>query len=148
MNNSASDSVSDTKNNSDETLSREKAISLAKDAREYAQAPYSNFKVGAALEDCKGNIHTGCNIENATYSLSTCAERVALVKAVSNGIKDFRRIVVVADTDNLTPPCGSCRQLLWEFCGNAELVLANLKGTSEIMHVGDIFPRAFDKSFL
>jgi cytidine deaminase len=123
-------------------------IAAARRARENAHAPYSHFKVGAALEDKDGRIHTGCNVENATYGLTICAERVAIFKAVSEGVKDFVRIAVVADTPNLTPPCGACRQILWEFCGNAELILANVQGQSETMTIGDIFPRAFDASFL
>ncbi len=117
-------------------------------ARENAHAPYSHFKVGAALEDSEGRIHTGCNVESATYGLTICAERVAVVKAVSEGVKGFRRIAVVADTEILTPPCGACRQILWEFCGDAELILSNLNGKSETMRISEIFPRAFDASFL
>src|SRR5271163_3719286 len=123
-------------------------IEAAIRARENAHAPYSHFKVGAAIEDGEGRIHTGCNVENATYGLTICAERVAVVKAVSEGVKGFRRIAVVADTDKLTPPCGACRQILWEFCGDAELVLANLQGLTETMRLSEIFPRAFDASFL
>jgi cytidine deaminase len=123
-------------------------VEAATRARENAHAPYSHFRVGAALEDSEGRVHTGCNVENATYGLTICAERVAVVKAVSEGAKGFRRIAVVADTDNLTPPCGACRQILWEFCGDVELVLSNLKGKSESMRLSAIFPRAFDASFL
>ena len=117
-------------------------------ARENTHAPYSHFKVGAALEDSEGRIHTGCNIENATYGLTICAERVAVFKAVSDGAKQFKRVADVADTDTLTPPCGACRQILWEFCGDVELVLSNLSGKSETMRLSAIFPRAFDASFL
>ena len=123
-------------------------IDAAIRARENAHAPFSHFKVGAALEDSEGRIYTGCNVENATYGLTICAERVAVVKAVSEGVKGFRRIAVVADTNILTPPCGACRQILWEFCGDAELILSNLNGKSETMRMSEIFPRAFDASFL
>jgi cytidine deaminase len=123
-------------------------IEAAIRARENAHAPYSHFKVGAALEDSDGRIHTGCNVENATYGLTICAERVAVFKAVSEGAKGFKRVAVVADTDTLTPPCGACRQILWEFCGDAELVLSNLTGKSETLRLSTIFPRAFDASFL
>jgi cytidine deaminase len=123
-------------------------IDAATRARENAHAPYSHFKVGAALEDSEGRIHTGCNVENATYGLTICAERVAVVKAVSEGVKGFRRIAVVADTNILTPPCGACRQILWEFCGDVELILSNLDGKFETMRMSEIFPRAFDASFL
>lgn len=116
--------------------------------REQARAPYSEFKVGAALEGDNGVIYTGCNVENATYGLSVCAERVAVFKAVSEGGRKFRRIAVVADTDTLTPPCGACRQVLWEFCGDVEVILANLHGKTEAFRLRDLFPRPFDASFL
>ncbi len=117
-------------------------------AREHAHAPFSNFQVGAALEDSAGRIHTGCNIENATYGLTMCAERVAVFKAISEGVRDFRRIAVAADSENLTPPCGACRQILWEFCGDIEVILVNPRGASESLQLKDLFPRAFDASFL
>ena len=117
-------------------------------ARENAHAPYSKFRVGAALEDTSGRVHTGCNIENATYGLTLCAERVAVFKAISEGAREFRRIAIAADTDTLTPPCGACRQILWEFCGDIEIVLVNLRGKSETLRLKELFPRAFDASFL
>jgi cytidine deaminase len=117
-------------------------------ARERAHAPFSKFKVGAAIEDETGRIFTGCNIENASYGLTICAERVAVFKAISEGAGKIKRIVVVADTEVLTPPCGACRQILWEFCGDAELTLANLTGQQETMSLKEIFPRPFDASFL
>lgn len=123
-------------------------IEAALNARENAHAPFSKFKVGAAIEDASGRIHTGCNVENATYGLTCCAERVAIFKAISEGTRNFIRVAVVADTDTLTPPCGACRQILWEFCGDVELVLANLHGKSETLRLGTLFPRAFDASFL
>ena len=122
-------------------------LSAALATREYAHAPYSKFKVGAAIEDAEGRIHTGCNIENATYGLTVCAERVALFKAISEGVRQFRRIAVAADTDVLTPPCGACRQLLWEFCGDLEIVLVNLRSTIEMHRLKDLFPRPFNASF-
>ena len=117
-------------------------------ARENAHAPYSRFRVGAALEDSSGRIHTGCNVENATYGLTLCAERVAVFKAISEGARQFRRIAVAADTETLTPPCGACRQILWEFCGDIEVILINLRGKSETLRLKELFPRAFDASFL
>ncbi len=117
-------------------------------ARENAHAPFSKFKVGAAIEDSAGRVHTGCNVENATYGLTLCAERVAVFKAVSEGAKGFRRVAVAADTEVLTPPCGACRQILWEFCGDVEIVLVNLRGKSETLRLGALFPRPFDGSFL
>jgi cytidine deaminase len=117
-------------------------------ARENAHAPYSHFRVGAALEDASGRVHTGCNVENATYGLTLCAERVAVFKAISEGVRQFRRIAVAADTEALTPPCGACRQILWEFCGNIEITLLNPRGKSETLQLKDLFPRAFDASYL
>jgi cytidine deaminase len=123
-------------------------IQAALRVRQNARAPFSRFKVGAAVEDSSGRIHTGCNVENATYGLTVCAERVAVFKAISEGAREFRRVAVVADTEELTPPCGACRQILWEFCGDVELVLANLHGKSESLRLKDLLPRPFDASFL
>jgi cytidine deaminase len=117
-------------------------------ARENAHAPFSGFKVGAALESENGRVFTGCNIENVTYGLTLCAERVAVFKAVSEGARAFRRIAIAADTAALTPPCGSCRQILWEFCGDIEVILVNLAGKTESLRLGDVFPRPFDASYL
>lgn len=117
-------------------------------AREHAHAPFSKFRVGAALEDNTGRIHTGCNVENATYGLTLCAERVAVFKAISEGVRKFQRIAIAADTDALTPPCGACRQILWEFCGDIEVILVNPRGASETLQLKSLFPRAFDASFL
>ena len=117
-------------------------------ARENAHAPYSKFRVGVALEDASGRVHTGCNVENATYGLTLCAERVAVFKAISEGAREFRRIAIAADTETLTPPCGACRQILWEFCGDIEIALVNLHGKSETLRLKELFPRAFDASFL
>jgi cytidine deaminase len=113
-----------------------------------AHAPYSKFLVGAALEDEDGRIHTGCNIENSTYGLTICAERVAIFKAISEGARRFRRIAIAADTADLTPPCGACRQILWEFCGDIEIELINRNGACERLRLSSIFPRPFDASFL
>jgi cytidine deaminase len=132
---------------------RDFLIRSALAARENAYAPYSRFKVGAALEKAAdaGNeaaVFTGCNVENATYGLTICAERVAVFKAISEGATGFSRIAIAADSETLTPPCGACRQILWEFCGNLEIILANLHGKSEIIRLADIFPRPFDSTFL
>ena len=117
-------------------------------ARENAHAPFSQFRVGAALEDSSGHIHTGCNVENATYGLTICAERVAVFKAISEGAREFRRIVIAADSAILTPPCGACRQILWEFCGDLEIILINLQGFRDTVRLADLFPRPFDASFI
>jgi len=123
-------------------------IAAARNAREHAHAPFSNFRVGAAVRAKSGRIFTGCNVENATYGLTLCAERVAVFKAISEGERGFDAVAVVADTDSLTPPCGACRQILWEFCGDAEVVLANLNGKVERYRMSALFPKPFDHSFL
>ena len=113
-----------------------------------AIADYSQFKVGAAIETADGEIVTGCNIENASYGLTICAERVAMFKALSEGHRSFRRIVVVADTESPTPPCGACRQILWEFAGDIEVILANLHAVTAMHQMQDLLPHAFDRKFL
>lgn len=123
-------------------------LEAARRARLRAQAPFSGFKVGAALESPGGIITTGCNIENASYSLTVCAERVALVKALSEGITEFSRIVVVADTETPTPPCGPCRQLLWEYAGDVEVIIANLRTALATYHLADLLPLPFDRRLL
>src|ERR1700688_414337 len=123
-------------------------LAAALAARRHAHAPYSHFEVGAALEDSTGRLHTGCNVENATFGLTLCAERLAVFKAISEGAREFRRIAVAADTDVLTPPCGACRQILWEFCGDIEIVLGNPRGKTETLRLKDLFPRPFDDSFI
>jgi cytidine deaminase len=126
----------------------ETLISAARQARENAHAPYSNFRVGAALRATSGRIFGGCNVENATYGLTVCAERIAIFKAISEGERGFDAIAVVTDTDELTPPCGACRQLLWEFCGDVPVILANLKGKTEVIPMRELFPKPFDSSNL
>ena len=123
-------------------------IEAALAARLNAYAKFSNFLVGAAIEDIDGRIHTGCNVENATYGLTLCAERVAVFKAISEGVRKFRRVAVVADTDTLTPPCGACRQILWEFCGDVPVMLVNLHGKTETYQLRDLLPKPFDASYL
>jgi len=123
-------------------------IEAATNARNCALAQYSNFCVGAAIETGDGRVFTGCNIESAAYELTMCAERVTIWKAISEGAREFRAIAVVADTERLTPPCGACRQLIWEFCGDIPVVLANLRGDTETLQMRDLLPRPFDAQFL
>ena len=120
----------------------------AEKARARAHAPYSSYRVGAALLTTDGEIITGCNIENATYGLTVCAERVALFKALSDGRDHFVRIAVVADTEAPTPPCGPCRQLLWEFCGDIEVVMANLTRETARHQLAALLPLPFDRRLL
>lgn len=123
-------------------------LAAAVDARTRARARYSGFQVGAALETADGRVIAGCNIENATYGLTLCAERVALVKAISDGHSVFTRIVVVADTEEPTPPCGPCRQLLWEYCGDIDVILGNLNGPTARYRLSTLLPLPFDARLL
>ena len=126
----------------------EELLAAARKAREYAVADFSKIKVGAALETDTGEIITGCNVENASYGLTVCAERVAIFKALSEGKRHFKRIVVVADTADPTPPCGACRQIIWEFCGDVEVTLANLTKVTKTLQMKDLLPLPFDKRLL
>ncbi|MEK3988531.1 MULTISPECIES: cytidine deaminase [Robertmurraya] len=116
----------------------------AKKAREKAYAPYSKFKVGAALRTKDGKVYHGCNIENAAYSMCNCAERTALFSAYAKGDKEFDLLVVVADTNRPIPPCGACRQVISELCDpDMAVILTNLKGDVEEMTVKELIPGAF-----
>ena len=123
-------------------------VAAARAARRHARAPFSTFKVGAALETADGTIVTGCNIENASYGLTMCAERVAMFKALSEGHRTFRRIAVVAEASVPTPPCGACRQILWEFGGDLEVLLAGLRRHHATYRLGDLLPLPFDGRIL
>lgn len=117
-------------------------------ARLRAHAPFSSFLVGAAIQARDGRVFGGCNVENSSYGLTMCAERTAIFRAVAEGAKRFTRIAVVADTETLTPPCGACRQVLWDLCGDLEVILFNLRGQAETCRLRDLLPRAFDATFL
>jgi cytidine deaminase len=121
---------------------------LAREARKRAHAPFSRFRVGAALKTRTGEIVTGCNIENASYGLTLCAERVAVFKAVSEGLGDFDAIAIVADSRRPTAPCGACRQILWEFCGDLVVYMVDLKGRSRTLRLSELLPLPFDESNL
>ena len=127
---------------------RERLLDAARRAREHAHAAFSQFKVGAALETADGTVVTGCNVENATYGLTICAERVAMFKALSEGHRSFTRIAIVADTEAPTPPCGACRQILWEFGGDLEVILANLSQETGVLRLKDLLPLPFDARLL
>ena len=129
-------------------MNEQEIIKAATEARDCALAQYSKFCVGTAIETEDGHVYTGCNIESAAYELTMCAERVTIWKALSEGARKFKRIVVVADTERLTPPCGACRQLIWEFCGDIPVVLANLRGDTETLQMAALLPRPFDAQFL
>jgi cytidine deaminase len=128
--------------------SLQQLVETAKAARLRSIAPFSNFLVGAAVKTEDGKVYTGCNVESASYGLTVCAERVAIWKALSEGERQFTELAIVADTSSLTPPCGTCRQIIWEFCKNATIVLANLAGESQTVSIKELLPRAFDARFL
>lgn len=127
---------------------RDELIAEATRVRENAYAPFSDFRVGSALETESGEIIAGCNVESASYGLTVCAERVAIWKAISEGKRKIKHIAVVADTEELTPPCGVCRQIIWEFGGDIPVIMANLNGKVETVQMKDLLPRAFDTKFL
>jgi cytidine deaminase len=126
----------------------DRLVAAARLARERALAPYSHFKVGAALLTVDGTVYTGCNVENASYGLTMCAERVALFKALSEGERAFRAMAVVADTASPTPPCGPCRQLLWEFCGDIPVIMATLDRVAATHPMRELLPLPFDGRLL
>lgn len=127
---------------------RKKLLEAARSARQHAFAPYSLFLVGAAVLTDDGEIITGCNIESASYGLTCCAERVALFKAISQGKRRFKCMAVVADSTHPTPPCGACRQVIWELAGDIEIVLGNLAGETKSFCMHQLFPHPFDAEFL
>lgn len=134
-----------------QSLTNAELVEIARAAREQAHAPFSKFRVGAALETRSGHIYTGCNVENSSYGLSMCAERVALFKAVSEGERDFTRIAVIADTPERMPvrPCGACRQVISDLMGaEAEVVMSNLRGELEAHPISELLPAPFDRNYL
>lgn len=126
----------------------EKLLAAARECRERAFAQYSGFKVGAAVETEDGTIFAGCNVESASYGLTMCAERVAIFTAVAAGWKRIKRISVVAESDELTAPCGACRQVIWEFGGDIPVLIVNTNGESVERQMSELLPMAFDSSFL
>lgn len=129
-------------------MKNEELIEQAIRARAMAVAPYSHFKVGALAVTKSGKIFTGCNVENSTYGLTMCAERVAIFKALSEGEREFVKVVVVADTPEPCYPCGACRQIICDFAPDAEIICANLKNQHEVYMASELLPHAFgDGSF-
>jgi len=131
---------------SEESL--QQLIEAAKTARLQSIAPFSNFLVGAAVRTKDGKVYTGCNVESASYGLTVCGERVAIWKALSEGERHFTELAIVADTETLTPPCGTCRQIIWEFAKDATIILGNLRGETQVVSIRELLPRAFDARFL
>ena len=132
-----------------DSISDEELIEQARQARQEAHAPYSNFQVGSAILTSDGRVYTGCNIEQSVFSLTMCAERVAIFKAVSEGAREFVKVAVVADFETVTPPCGCCRQSIWEFAGSGtKIILANLSGEVRSLDIEELLPLPFDGSFI
>jgi len=130
-------------------LGKEKIlIEKARVARELSVSPYSRFLIGAAVQTKDGKIFTGCNIESSSYGLTVCAERVAIYKAISEGEREFVSIAIVADTEPLTPPCGACRQVIWDLCGDIPVLLANLNNEKQVLQMRKLYAHAFDEKFL
>jgi cytidine deaminase len=126
------------------TASQLELLQHACKARERAYAPYSEFRVGAAVRSADGQVFAGCNIENASYGLSICAERVAVFNAISAGVSDIVQLAICTDASNPSTPCGACRQVLWEFAKAAEVVLGNVQGTVVISSMKELFPKPFE----
>ena len=126
----------------------EELLSAAIYARQKAYVPYSGFKVGAALRGSAGEIFSGCNVENASYGLTLCAERNTVCTAVAAGVQTFTQMVIVADSETPCPPCGACRQFLFEFAPNLELWVANLSGETKFYRLCDLLPEAFGAAFI
>ncbi len=126
----------------------EALVAAARAARAQAIAPFSGFAVGAAIAAADGRVFTGCNVENATLGLTVCAERVALLKALSEGVRAFAMVAVVAETATPTPPCGACRQLLWEFCGDVPVILADATRITARHSTAELLPHPFDRRLL
>ena len=129
---------------------RERLLRSARKAMKNAYAPFSGFKVGAAILTAKGDVFLGCNVENSSYGMTNCAERTAIFSAVAAKGPRLEIVAVAVANAQGVPcsPCGACRQILWEFCGDAELTLVNPRGKTETFRMKDIFPRPFDASFL
>ncbi len=119
-------------------------VAAATRARKNASAPYSKFHVGAALLTDRGAIYPGCNVESASYGLTCCAERTAVFSAIADGARRFRAVAIVTDENPPTPPCGACRQVLWDQCRDIEVILAPTSGEREHMKLSSLLPRAFE----
>lgn len=126
----------------------QKLLAAAQQAKTRACAPYSRFYVGAALLTASGKIYEGCNIESSSFGLTCCAERVALYKALSEGEKEFERIVVCAETEEFCSPCGACRQVLWDYAKNIDVILMNASGATKTLSLRELLPEAFDDRLL
>lgn len=128
-------------------ITNKQLIQSAKEYQKNSTAKYSNFKVGAALLDKNEEIHGGCNVESSSYGLTICAERVALTKAISEGVRTFNKMAIVGPNNDFCPPCGACRQLLYDYSPDLEIILTNNKETKSIK-LSDLLPFAFEEKKL
>lgn len=124
-------------------MTNEELIKIADEAKEMAYAPFSNFKVGAALVGKSGKVYTGCNVENSSYSPTNCAERTAIFKAVSEGEREFTKIAIMSSSGEFTSPCGVCRQVIFEFMDKGDVVLGNKKGEIKVYDINELLPEGF-----
>jgi cytidine deaminase len=124
-----------------------KLIEKAGEARRNSISTFSGFAVGAALSSLDGRIFSGCNIENVSFGLTICAERVAIFKALSEGVREFSALAIATEAKELTTPCGACRQIIWEFCGDIQVIVSN-KVESRTFHTHELFPHPFDSESL
>lgn len=129
-------------------MTLDELVKLAFQAQNNAIAPYSQFPVGAALLTKSGRVFSGSNIESSSYGLSMCAERVALFKALSDGETEFTAIAIGTHSQGLCPPCGACRQLLWEYAPQIQVAIANQSNSYQVFQLNDLFPEPFDRHFL
>jgi cytidine deaminase len=132
----------------DRTRNYHALVTAAKKAKQKAYAPYSNFRVGAAIRTKHGRVYTGCNIENSSYGLTICAERTAIFKAISEGERDFTAIAVASDDRDFCPPCGACRQVLMDLAPRIDFVMINKKGQEKVVTLGELFPYPFGPDHL
>lgn len=118
-------------------------LELAKTARKNSYSPYSKFRVGAAVYSESGGMYSGTNVENSSYGLTVCAERIAVFKAVSEGYTDIKKIAVIAESEEAVSPCGACRQVIFEFGDDVEVIMSNLKGNIRKYYIKDLLPHGF-----
>ncbi len=124
-------------------ITNEELVKIADDAKEFAYSPYSKFKVGAALLGKSGKVYTGCNVENSAYGATNCAERTAIFKAVSEGETEFEKIAIMSSSGDFTSPCGICRQVIFEFMQDGEIILGTQKGELRTYAVKELLPEGF-----
>ncbi len=127
---------------------KELLIQRAQESMKHAHAPYSHFSVGAAIESKNGEVYCGCNIESSSFGLTICAERVAIFKAISEGVHDFTAIAITTSSGAIVPPCGACRQVLWDLAGDISIIMAASQEDYQVLPLSQLLPQAFNAEFL